>query len=91
MHHDQPCPPSSAAVDGLDLRGETVGIVAGWGRYPVMVADPKFPGVGFAMQLALRGAGETLHEGPVQLAELRALERRLRDELLPHQAAESET
>ena len=37
---------------------------------------------------ALRGAGETLHEGPAQLAELRALERRLRDELLPHQAAE---
>ena len=26
--------------------------------YPVMVADPKFPGVGFAMQLALRGAGQ---------------------------------
>jgi class 3 adenylate cyclase len=26
--------------------------------YPVMVPDPKFPGVGFAMQLALRGAGE---------------------------------
>ena len=37
---------------------------------------------------ALRGAGETLHEGPAQLAALRALERRLRDELLPHQAAE---
>jgi hypothetical protein len=37
---------------------------------------------------ALRGAGETLHEGPAQLAELRVLERRLRDELLPHQAAE---
>jgi heavy metal translocating P-type ATPase len=37
---------------------------------------------------ALRGAGETLHEGPAQLTELRALERRLRDELLPHQAAE---
>ena len=37
---------------------------------------------------ALRGAGETLHEGPAQLAELRALERRLREELLPHQAAE---
>ncbi|MCA3405823.1 MAG: heavy metal translocating P-type ATPase, partial [Roseomonas sp.] len=37
---------------------------------------------------ALRGAGETLHEDPAQLAELRALERRLRDELLPHQAAE---
>ncbi|MGI9127260.1 MAG: heavy metal translocating P-type ATPase [Roseomonas sp.] len=37
---------------------------------------------------ALRGAGETLHEGPAQLVELRALERRLRDELLPHQAAE---
>jgi soluble P-type ATPase len=37
---------------------------------------------------ALRGAGETLHEGPAQFAELRALERRLRDELLPHQAAE---
>ena len=37
---------------------------------------------------ALRGAGETLHEGPAQLTEVRALERRLRDELLPHQAAE---
>jgi heavy metal translocating P-type ATPase len=37
---------------------------------------------------ALRGAGETLHERPAQLTELRALERRLRDELLPHQAAE---
>jgi hypothetical protein len=37
---------------------------------------------------ALRGAGETLHEGPAQLAELRTLERRLREELLPHQAAE---
>jgi heavy metal translocating P-type ATPase len=37
---------------------------------------------------ALRGAGETLHEGSAQFAELRALERRLRDELLPHQAAE---
>lgn len=37
---------------------------------------------------ALRGAGETLHEGPAQLAALRALERRLREELLPHQAAE---
>ena len=37
---------------------------------------------------ALRGAGESLHEGPAQLAALRALERRLRDELLPHQAAE---
>jgi heavy metal translocating P-type ATPase len=37
---------------------------------------------------ALRGAGETLHEGPAQLAELRGLERRLREELLPHQAAE---
>ncbi|MFM8616285.1 MAG: heavy metal translocating P-type ATPase, partial [Alphaproteobacteria bacterium] len=37
---------------------------------------------------ALRGAGETLHEGPAQLVELRALERRLREELLPHQAAE---
>jgi heavy metal translocating P-type ATPase len=37
---------------------------------------------------ALRGAGETLHEGPAQLVELRSLERRLREELLPHQAAE---
>ncbi|MCZ8280495.1 MAG: heavy metal translocating P-type ATPase [Acetobacteraceae bacterium] len=37
---------------------------------------------------ALRGAGETLQEGPAQLVELRALERRLREELLPHQAAE---
>ncbi|MFM7304869.1 MAG: heavy metal translocating P-type ATPase [Alphaproteobacteria bacterium] len=37
---------------------------------------------------ALRGTGETLHEGPAQLVELRALERRLREELLPHQAAE---
>jgi len=37
---------------------------------------------------ALRGAGETLHEGPAQLVELRTLERRLREELLPHQAAE---
>ncbi|MCA3360557.1 MAG: heavy metal translocating P-type ATPase, partial [Roseomonas sp.] len=37
---------------------------------------------------ALRGAGETLHEGPAQLAALRTLERRLREELLPHQAAE---
>ena len=26
--------------------------------YPVMVADPAFPGVGFAMQLALRAAGQ---------------------------------
>jgi adenylate cyclase len=26
--------------------------------YPVMVEDPKFPGIGFAMQLALRGADQ---------------------------------
>jgi len=26
--------------------------------YPVMFPDPKFPGIGFAMQLALRGAGK---------------------------------
>jgi len=25
--------------------------------YPVLIADPGFPGIGFAMQLALRGAG----------------------------------
>jgi hypothetical protein len=37
---------------------------------------------------ALRGAGENLDDRPAQLAALRALERRLRDELLPHQAAE---
>jgi heavy metal translocating P-type ATPase len=37
---------------------------------------------------ALRGAGENLNDGPAQLAALRVLERRLRDELLPHQAAE---
>ncbi|MBM3586589.1 MAG: heavy metal translocating P-type ATPase [Alphaproteobacteria bacterium] len=37
---------------------------------------------------ALRGAVETLREGPAQLLELRALKRRLREELLPHQAAE---
>jgi cation transport ATPase len=41
-----------------------------------------------AMVAAALGWLETLHEGPAQLAELRALERRLRDELLPHQAAE---
>ena len=37
---------------------------------------------------ALRGAGENLDDRPAQLAALRVLERRLRDELLPHQAAE---
>jgi heavy metal translocating P-type ATPase len=37
---------------------------------------------------ALRGAGENLDDRPAQLETLRALERRLRDELLPHQAAE---
>jgi len=39
MHHDQPLPRSSPGAEAFDLRGETIGILAGWGRYPVMVAE----------------------------------------------------
>lgn len=48
--------------------------------YPVMVADPKFPGIGFAMQLALRGADQdpTLSEWQIAGVKLtRALEKHL--------------
>ena len=65
MHHDQPFPPSSAAnVDHLDLRGETVGIVAGWGRYPAMVAEAVRRHGGRTAILEVRGHAD---------ADLRAL------------------
>ena len=65
MHHDQPFPPSTAAaVDHLDLRGETVGIVAGWGRYPVMVAEAVRRHGGRTAILEVRGHAD---------ADLRAL------------------
>ena len=55
MHHDQPFPRSSPGIDRLDLRGETVGIIAGWGRYPVMIAEAVRRHGGRTAILAIRG------------------------------------
>jgi len=76
MHHDQPIPRSFGAVGALDLRGETVGILAGWGRYPVMVAEAVRRHGGRTAILEVRGHADAdlgaladIH-GTVGLAEL---------------------
>lgn len=45
--------------------------------YPVMVPDPKFPGIGFAMQLALRGGGKDPSQSEWEIAGV-ALNRELK-------------
>jgi len=75
MHHSQPCQ-SSPTVDPLPLRGETVGILAGWGRYPVMVAEAVRRHGGRTAILAIRGHADAELEplandyGTVGLAEI---------------------
>ena len=54
MHHDQSSLLSSG-VDAPMLQGETIGILAGWGRYPLMVADAVRRHGGRTAILAIRG------------------------------------
>ena len=76
MHHAQPSPRSSPGEDALDLRGETVGIIAGWGRYPVMVAEAVRRHGGRTAILEVRGHADADLEaladihGAVGLAQL---------------------
>ncbi len=76
MHHDLPDTPPSPAIEALDLRGETIGILAGWGRYPVMVAEAVRRQGGRTAILAIRGHADAElepladHYGTVRLAEI---------------------
>lgn len=50
-----PSTPAPAVRPALDLGGETIGILAGWGRFPVMVAEAVRRGGGRTAVLAIRG------------------------------------
>ena len=53
-----PTPPSTPAQSvrpPLDLGGETIGILAGWGRYPVMIAEAVRRHGGRTAVLSIRG------------------------------------
>lgn len=76
MPHDHSIHAPTVSPGRLDLHGETVGIVAGWGRYPVMVAEAVRRHGGRTAILEVRGHADAdlapladVH-GTVGLAEL---------------------